>query len=157
MFTISMSFPQVNFKIHFQKRSFQGQSVCLFVAESLNQYTEESPKPTLIYGDVTFFTHAPFLFQLGQGGQIHPILHAPAVDVINLFQSTTYPDGSLTRSASAPPRVEVGSNLVPTPRHKQLEQGGMPWPINRSNSLPCTVTTSQTKVVQLKGLLSDGC
>ena len=33
----------------------------------------------------------------------------------------------------------------------------MPWPINRRNSLPCTVRTSQTKVVQSKGWLSDGC
>ena len=31
----------------------------------------------------------------------------------------------------------------------------MPWPINRRNSLSCTVRTSQTKVVQSKGLLSD--
>ena len=34
----------------------------------------------------------------------------------------------------------------------------MSWHINRRNSLPyCTVRTSQTKVVQSKGWLSDGC
>ena len=32
--------------------------------------------------------------------------------------------------------------------------GGMPWLKNRRSSLPCTVRTSQTKVVQLKGWLS---
>ena len=35
--------------------------------------------------------------------------------------------------------------------------GGMTWPKNRRNSLPCTVRTSETKVVQSKGWLSDGC
>ena len=32
----------------------------------------------------------------------------------------------------------------------------MPWPINRRNSLPCIVRTSQSKVVQSKGWLSVG-
>ena len=33
----------------------------------------------------------------------------------------------------------------------------MPWPINRRNSFPCTVGTSQRKVVQSKGWVSKGC
>ena len=33
----------------------------------------------------------------------------------------------------------------------------MPWPINKCNSLPCTVKTSQTKVMKSKGWLSYGC
>ena len=33
----------------------------------------------------------------------------------------------------------------------------MPWPIKTRNSLPCTVKTYQTKVMQSKGWLSYGC
>ena len=65
----------------------------------------------------------------------------------------------------APPvviRVVIGSNLGLASRHTEdikdglllcqvrdlnRSMGGMPWSINWRNSLPCTVRTSQTKVV----------
>ena len=39
----------------------------------------------------------------------------------------------------------------------RVRVGGMPRPIIRRNSLPCTVRVSQTKVMQSKGWLSVEC
>ena len=53
------------------------------------------------------------------------------------------------RSSSGRWQVKyVATAPMSVSRQKQFEQGGMPWPINRRNSLSCRVKTSQTKVVQ---------
>ena len=50
------------------------------------------------------------------------------------------------------------SATVSGARHKKLRTWEMPWPMNRRNSSPCTVRTSQTKMVcwMLLNLISLG-
>ncbi len=98
-----------------------------------------------------FFTRCPsFLFYLVPGGQIHPLLQASANVPTTMSQSLVHQ--LLVEEVT-------GSNLSPTPRHKYLEQGVVPWPINRTNSYPCTLQSYNfsDKGRVIKGMVSVVC